>query len=142
MANPLLKLSKKSRLATAIAISACFFFVEISVGFYTHSLALIADAFHVLFDLLSFSLALGALKVATWYLFLGVLLITFAQVSGESSSKYRSLSFGWQRAQLLGSFFNGVFQLALGFSIFLLSVERFISVQGKRLENISPATGR
>jgi zinc transporter 1 len=65
MGNPLLMLSKKSRLGIAIAISSCFFIVEISVGFYTHSLALIADAFHVLFDLLSFSLALGALRVIT-----------------------------------------------------------------------------
>jgi zinc transporter 1 len=63
MANPLLKLSKKARLSIAIAIAFCFFLAEVSVGFYTHSLALIADAFHVLFDLLSFSLALGAIVV-------------------------------------------------------------------------------
>ena len=30
-----------------------------------------------------------------------------------------SLSFGWQRANLLGGFFNGVFLLALGVSIFV-----------------------
>jgi zinc transporter 1 len=63
MANPLLRLSKKARLIVAIGIAFCFFVAEVSVGFYTHSLALIADAFHVLFDLLSFSLALGAIVV-------------------------------------------------------------------------------
>jgi zinc transporter 1 len=53
----------KSRLRIAISISFCFFVVEISFGFYTRSLALIADAFHVSFDLLSFSIALGAITV-------------------------------------------------------------------------------
>ncbi|RFU31609.1 hypothetical protein B7463_g4749, partial [Scytalidium lignicola] len=45
----------------------------------------------------------------------------------------KDLSFGWQRAQLLGAFFNGVFLLALGVSIFLQSIERFISLQ--KVEN-------
>jgi len=40
-----------------------------------------------------------------------------------------SLSFGWQRANLLGGFFNGVFLLALGVSIFLQAIERFIAIQ-------------
>jgi len=40
-----------------------------------------------------------------------------------------SLSFGWQRATLLGAFFNGVFLLALGVSIFLQAIERFVSLQ-------------
>lgn len=39
------------------------------------------------------------------------------------------MTFGWQRATLLGAFFNGVFLLALGVSIFLQSIERFVSVQ-------------
>jgi len=87
----------------------------VSVGFKTHSLALIADAFHVLFDLLSFAVALAAILIS------------------EKGTTTSSLSFGWQRAQLLGSFFNGVFQLALGFSIFLLSLERFVSLE--RVDN-------
>ncbi|THV75821.1 hypothetical protein D6D29_08620 [Aureobasidium pullulans] len=45
----------------------------------------------------------------------------------------QALSYGWQRAQLLGAFFNGVFLLALGVSIFLQSVERFVSLQ--KVEN-------
>lgn len=39
------------------------------------------------------------------------------------------LSFGWQRATLLGAFFNGVFLLGLGLSIFLQSIERFVSIE-------------
>jgi zinc transporter 1 len=43
------------------------------------------------------------------------------------------MSFGWARAQLLGAFFNGAFLLALGLSIALQSIERFIFIQ--RVEN-------
>jgi hypothetical protein len=82
MANPLLRLSKKARLCIAIGIAFCFFVAEVSVGFYTHSLALIADAFHVLFDLLSFSLALAAIRVCLptrrfWYEFIITLDVGF-----------------------------------------------------------------
>lgn len=47
------------------------------------------------------------------------------QISERATSP-QDLSFGWQRARLLGAFFNGVFLLALGISIFLQSIERFI----------------
>ena len=40
------QVSRKTRLRAVIAISFCFFAAEISVGFYTSSLALVADAFH------------------------------------------------------------------------------------------------
>lgn len=39
-------LTKTRKLMLIIAISLCFFLAEIAVGFYTHSLALVADAFH------------------------------------------------------------------------------------------------
>ena len=50
------------------------------------------------------------------------------QVSERKESP-PDLSFGWARAQLLGAFFNGAFLLALGLSIALQSIERFISLQ-------------
>jgi zinc transporter 1 len=40
------ELARKTRLRAVIGISFCFFLAEISVGFYTGSLALVADAFH------------------------------------------------------------------------------------------------
>ncbi|TID26772.1 cation efflux protein [Venturia nashicola] len=109
--NPIKRLSRETRLSIAIAIAGCFFIVEISIGIYTRSLALIADAFHVAFDVLSFAIALGAAMLE------------------KKKNTDQSLSFGWQRATLLGSFFNGVFQIALGFSISLLSIERFIELE-------------
>lgn len=50
------------------------------------------------------------------------------QVS-ERDTAPRDLPFGWQRATLLGAFFNGVFLLGLGVSIFLQSIERFVGIE-------------
>ncbi|KAL4937657.1 hypothetical protein BDV06DRAFT_226759 [Aspergillus oleicola] len=105
-----LVISRSRRLMVAIGISAAFFVTEISVGFYTHSLALVADAFHYLNDLVGFIVAFVALRVST----------------AEESPK--ELSFGWQRATVLGAFFNGSLLFALGLSIFLQSIERFITL--------------
>ncbi|KAJ5207103.1 hypothetical protein N7491_002265 [Penicillium cf. griseofulvum] len=106
-----LHLSRSTRLSVVIGISTCFFLAEISMGFYTHSIALIADAFHYLNDLVGFIIALVALK------------------KSERSDSPKELTFGWQRAQLLGAFFNGVLLFGLGISIFLQSIERFIALQ-------------
>ncbi|KAE8362679.1 cation efflux family-domain-containing protein [Aspergillus caelatus] len=111
------KITRSQRLSAVIGIASVFFVAEISkfapcclrlVGFYTHSLALVADAFHYLNDLISFIVALVALR---------------------TDDAPKSLSFGWQRAQLLGAFFNGALLFALGISVFLQSIERFISLQ-------------
>ncbi|KAL3475282.1 cation efflux family-domain-containing protein [Aspergillus californicus] len=105
-----LQISRSRRLMAAIGISATFFLAEISIGFYTHSLALVADAFHYLNDLVGFIVALVAFRVSN---------------AGQSPQE---LSFGWQRAQVLGAFFNGSLLFALGLSIFLQSIERFITL--------------
>ncbi|KAI0971419.1 cation efflux protein [Xylaria arbuscula] len=107
----LFKLTSKQKLIAVICISFCFFVAEIAVAFYTKSLALLADAFHYLNDLIGFAIALTAIVVS------------------ERTTSPPHFSFGWARAQLLGAFFNGVFLLALGLSIFLQSLERFISIQ-------------
>ncbi|KAL6249712.1 hypothetical protein RBB50_003567 [Rhinocladiella similis] len=108
-------LTKPQRLMVIIGISFSFFLAETGVGFYTKSLALVADAFHYLNDLVGFVVAFVAFKIS------------------ERSHSPKELSFGWQRANLLGGFFNGVFLLALGVSIFLQAVERFVDL--KRVEN-------
>lgn len=82
-----------------------------AAGFYTRSLALVADAFHYMNDLIGFIVALVAVQAT------------------ERGVSPQGFSFGWARAQLLGAFFNGVFLLALGVSIFLQSIERFISLE-------------
>ncbi|KAF1970955.1 cation efflux protein [Bimuria novae-zelandiae CBS 107.79] len=105
------QVSRKNRLRAVIAISVAFFLAEISTGFYTKSLALVADAFHYLTDIIGFVVALVAVHMQ------------------ERKNAPVALSFGWARATLLGAFFNGVFLLALGLSIFLQSIERFIDIK-------------
>ncbi|RYO86441.1 hypothetical protein DL766_003106 [Monosporascus sp. MC13-8B] len=106
-----IKLSSKQKLIVTICISFAFFVAEVAIAFYTGSLALLADAFHIMNDLIGFSVALVALIIS------------------EHTNSPQDFSFGWARAQLLGAFFNGVFLLALGISIFLQSIERLIFIE-------------
>ncbi|KAK3318545.1 cation efflux protein [Apodospora peruviana] len=106
----------KHRLSAAMLISFTFFVTELAVAYRTKSLALMADSFHYMNDLISFAVALTAVMIS------------------EREEAPQDLTFGWQRAQTLGAFFNGVFLLALGMSIFFQSIERFISVQ--QIENV------
>ncbi|KAJ6444640.1 acetamidase/formamidase [Purpureocillium lavendulum] len=102
------KISRKQRLIATIVISFSFFVAELIAGFYTHSLALVADAFHYLSDLVGFVVALVAVVV-----------------SERAEPPPKEYTFGWQRATLLGAFFNGVFLLALGVTILVQAIERF-----------------
>ncbi|KAK5998650.1 Vacuolar zinc transporter ZRC1 [Cladobotryum mycophilum] len=103
-------ITRKQRLIATIVISLLFFLTELLVGFYTRSLALVADAFHYLSDLIGFIVALVALVVS------------------ERPDPPQKLTYGWQRATLLGAFFNGVFLLALGVSILVQAIERFTNI--------------
>ncbi|KAH8173162.1 cation efflux family protein [Sarocladium implicatum] len=102
---------QKRRLILTIGIALTFFAAELAVGFYTHSLALIADAFHYLCDLIGFIVALVAIII-----------------SERAEPAPQGYTFGWQRAKLLGAFFNGVFLLALGVSILVQAIERFVDI--------------
>ncbi|KAH7150053.1 cation efflux protein [Dactylonectria estremocensis] len=106
--------TRKQRLIATIIMSFSFLVVELVVGFYTHSLALIADAFHYLSDLIGIVVALVALMV-----------------SERTEPAPQGYTFGLQRANLLGAFFNGVFLLALGVSILVQALERFIEMKRK-----------
>ncbi|KAK3353115.1 cation efflux family protein [Lasiosphaeria hispida] len=102
-------LGARQRLTATIAIYFAFFASELAVGLHTRSLALTADAFHYMNDLIGLIVALVALIVR------------------DRGRPLRGpFSFGWQRAPVIGAFFNGAFLLALGVSIFFQSVERFI----------------
>ncbi|KAL8896140.1 MAG: hypothetical protein Q9207_007856 [Kuettlingeria erythrocarpa] len=94
-----------------LAIDSAFFLLELSVGYGVHSLALVADAFHMLNDVLSLCVGLWAVKVAN---------------EKSSSSMY---TYGWQRAETLGALVNGVFLVALCLSIFLDAIQRFVEPQ-------------
>lgn len=104
-------LSKSSRIIILLAIDSAFFFVELIIGYAVHSLALVADSFHMLNDVLSLCVGLWAVKVANQKM---------------SSNMY---TYGWQRAETLGALVNGVFLVALCVTIFLEAIQRFVEPQ-------------
>ncbi|KAL2130960.1 hypothetical protein VTI74DRAFT_5723 [Chaetomium olivicolor] len=110
------RLTDRQKVSAAIAISLAFFICELGVAFKTGSLALMADALHYLNDLIGFVVTLISIIIS------------------ERTEFRQDFSFGWQRARLLGAFFNGSFLLALGIGIFFQSIERFISI--KEVEDV------
>lgn len=90
-----------------LAIDATFFILELGVGVAVGSLALMADAFHMLNDIISLVVGLWAVNAS----------------QKASTDKY---SFGWLRAEILGAFFNAVFLIALCLSIVLEAITRLI----------------
>ncbi|KAI5289762.1 hypothetical protein KEM52_000662, partial [Ascosphaera acerosa] len=104
-------LSKQSRLTILLAIDSVFFFIELTVGYAVHSLALVADSFHMLNDVLSLLVGLWAVKVA------------------RTKKSSKSYTYGWQRAETLGALINGVFLIALCVSIFMEAIQRLVEVQ-------------
>ena len=55
--------SQKSSLVTMIVLTTTFFFAEIAVGYATNSMALVADSFHMLSDVVSLFVGFLAIKV-------------------------------------------------------------------------------
>ncbi|KAK5027278.1 Zinc resistance conferring protein [Exophiala sideris] len=103
-------LSKSQRIGILLGIDSVFFLIELIVGYAVHSLALVADSFHMLNDVLSLCVGLWAVRVA----------------NTGSSKMY---TYGWQRAETLGALVNGVFLVALCLSIFLEAIQRFVEPQ-------------
>jgi len=119
-----------------IFLSTSFFTAELVVGFTTHSLAIIADAFHYLGDIFSLVVALVADKISSSRAAhtQSPDLETAVNSKGDSTSTNSSSSHTWHRRDqqtlpTLAAFFNSVFLLGLGFSIFLQGVERLVRLQ-------------
>ncbi|RDW81499.1 cation diffusion facilitator family transporter [Aspergillus mulundensis] len=104
-------LSKTNRILILLVIDSAFFLLELIAGYSVHSLALVADSFHMLNDVISLLVGLWAVKVAN---------------RGTSSKMY---TYGWQRAETLGALVNGVFLVALCLSIFLEAIQRLVEPQ-------------
>lgn len=79
--------SERRRILWSSAICVIFMIVEFIGGWYANSLAIFADAFHMLTDLASNLIALAGLWLAT----------------RETSGTY---SFGWYRAETLAALFS------------------------------------
>ena len=92
-------------LVVVLALTATFTVVEVVGGLLTGSLALLADAGHMLSDTLSLGLALFA-----------------AWLAGRPATPERS--FGYQRAEILAALFNGVTLVAISIWIFIEAYSR------------------
>ncbi|KAI3649445.1 hypothetical protein MP228_005077 [Amoeboaphelidium protococcarum] len=103
------KWSRNVRLYVMLCLCTIFFFIELIAGYAVGSIALVADAFHMLSDVLSLIVALYAIRLAAM-----------------NRSDHPHLTFGYQRAEILGALVNGVFLLALCFTIIIESIQRFI----------------
>ena len=62
--------SKQTRIIILLVIDTAFFLLEIISGYSVHSLALVADSFHMLNDVMSLVVALYALRVSIECLYL------------------------------------------------------------------------
>jgi cobalt-zinc-cadmium efflux system protein len=98
--------ASRRALAVALAITATFTVVEVVAGVLTGSLALLADAVHMLSDNVSIALAL----VAVW-------------LAGRPSTPERT--FGFKRAEVLAALANGAALVALAIWIFVEAAMRF-----------------
>ncbi|KAF8005485.1 hypothetical protein OXX79_012225 [Metschnikowia pulcherrima] len=99
--------AKEIRIITLLVIDIFFFLLEAIIGYTVHSLALIADSFHMLNDIISLFIALWAVRVKD---------------SKPADGKY---TYGWQRAEIIGALVNAVFLLALCFTIVIEAIQRF-----------------
>ena len=96
----------RKALLLVLALTLVITAVEIVGGLLTGSLALLADAVHMLSDNFALSLALAAVWLA-----------------GRASTPERS--FGYQRVEVLAAFLNGVVLVALAIWIFVEAYGRF-----------------
>src|ERR687885_730698 len=96
----------KRALAIVLGFTALFLGVEVVGGFLTGSLALLADAGHMLSDVLSLGLALFAVWLA-------------------DRPVTPNKSFGYKRAEILAALFNGVTLVAISIWIFVEAYRRF-----------------
>ncbi|KAI0217443.1 Zinc resistance conferring protein, partial [Massospora cicadina] len=100
-------LSKSTKLYTQLTLSIILFLAELLVGYAVNSIALVADAFHMLNDVVSLIIAVYAVKLA-------------------QDTKYNpKYSYGLQRAEVLGALINAVLLLGLCLSIVAEAIPRF-----------------
>jgi cobalt-zinc-cadmium efflux system protein len=95
-------------LRRALLITATWFFIELIGGLYSNSLALMADAGHMLTDLAALALSLFALKVAAL------------------PATHRK-TFGYRRAEILAALANGLFLVLIACYILYTAYQRFLS---------------
>ena len=97
--------STKKSLNLSLGITGSLFFLELFGGFVTNSLALLADAGHMLTDVAALALSLFALKIS-------------------SRPATHQKTYGYMRAEILAALANGVFLLLVSVYIFYEAYQR------------------
>ncbi|KAL6057482.1 Zinc transporter 5 [Balamuthia mandrillaris] len=90
-----------------LLLNLTFMFVEMVYGFWTNSLGLISDAFHMLFDCTALLIGLYASVISKW----------------EANQVF---TYGYARVEVLSGFVNSVFLVCIAFFVLLESIERFL----------------
>jgi cobalt-zinc-cadmium efflux system protein len=104
-------------LAVALVLTALFMLVEASVGWWSHSLALLADAGHMLADAGALALAMLAQRFAT-------------------RPRTPQSTFGLSRAEVLSAFINGILLALTAALVIMEAVKRWIAppeIRGKAM---------
>jgi cobalt-zinc-cadmium efflux system protein len=96
-----LKSTPMRRLILALVVTGGFMFVEAGVGWWSKSLALLADAGHMLADAAALALAIVAQRIA-------------------AQQRTRARTYGHRRAEVLAAFANGI---ALGLTAIWIFIE-------------------
>ena len=99
------RVESRRALATALLLTASYTVVEVVGGLYAESLALLADAVHMLSD----NVALGLALVAAW-------------LAAKPATPERT--YGYKRAEVLAALVNGMLLVALAIWIFVEAVTR------------------
>ncbi len=100
------RLQSRKKLAAVLALTSSFMIVEAVAGFYTGSLALIADAGHMLGDVAALALAL----FAVWL---------------SSKPAGPSRTYGFHRSEILAALANSVLLVVISVAILFEAIHRF-----------------
>ena len=98
-----------------LSLTLSYFVVELVVGNITKSVALVADAFHMLSDVIS--------------LVIGIVAVRFSKRQSAVNT------YGWVRAEVVGANINTVFLLALCLTIIFDAIRRFVDPEP--IENVN-----
>ncbi|CAN5374272.1 CDF family zinc transporter CzcD [soil metagenome] len=101
-----MRLQSRSKLTIVLALTTSFMVVEAVAGWYTGSLALIADAGHMLGDVAALALALFAVWLST-------------QPAGKSRT------YGFHRSEILAALANSVLLVVISIAILVEAIHRF-----------------
>lgn len=99
--------STEKYLKIAIALTSLYFIVEVIGGTISGSLSLLGDASHMLRDIFSLFITLGAVRIAK-----------------RLPSKTKT--FGYHRLEILAAFINGLILVGISLWIFSKAIKRFV----------------